>query len=144
MDALHRHNACAQTLLRRLGEHGSWMTRAELAHGLSWSEPRVDDELADLVLAEAVQYLERGRTYRLAGSAVARLALRQMLAANADRREVGVQSPDKATYRVGIALRNGRGTPDEHIVMAEVAMDYPTGDRDALARMADLIVKAMS
>lgn len=128
-------NTCARALTRRLAEHGGWASRNELGRVGDYSEARVDEELADLVVAGNVLYNPRGREYKLAGTPLARKALQQMLANGDQRRVLGAQSADKATYRMGLAVRARDFSGAELLVMGEVQMPYPAG-QDELARMA--------
>lgn len=120
-------NSCARGLVRQLAVGGSWMGRAEFEPPENCSEARLDDELADLVLAGTVLYNQRAREYKLAGTPLARKALQQLLASRDKRRMLGAQSPDKQRYLVGIATRSTAADGSEELQMAELEMPYPAG-----------------
>lgn len=132
------HNRAQSDLLRRLASHGGWMDRAALVHNLGWSEVRMDDELADLVSAGAVMWNERARQYRLAGATMARAAARQLLAQKAEgRQRVVLARPDKSgAMAVGVARLHG-----DTVLMAELQIDSPRGDLQALERMTHAVLK---
>jgi hypothetical protein len=99
----------------RLQASGTWMSREDLAQGASSSPVAIDDALADLVLEKKAEY-RQAVGYRLAGTVLAREAMRQL-------REGGLQRavcarPVKDEYRVGVAERHA----DLGLVMYELAM----------------------
>lgn len=130
-------NACAVALKRRLAAAGTWMGREDLQQGIGYSAARVDDELADLVLAGQVLYNERGREYRLAGTPLARRALRLLIEApDLKRRVIGQQSTCKQFMQLGIATRSQDADGAELLVMAELQFDYPKkDDAEGMPRM---------
>jgi hypothetical protein len=127
-------NLARHKLIRRLATHGGWMGRAELTDGLSWSEARLDDELADLVVSEAALFNPRAREYRLAGTPLARQAASRLLRGRPEVRRcvLARQAADKALYQVGMAQRDEAG---DVVVMAELELPYPTGDLAGLERL---------
>lgn len=128
-------NSAQSAVLRRLAEAGGWVSRADLAEGLQWSEQRVDDELADLVVDGAALYNARGREYRLGGSALARSAMQRLLAGT--NKHVLLARPHKTepTMQMGLATRAVDYTGGELLVMGDLEMPYDAtrpGDVDAL------------
>lgn len=136
-------NPCQVALRQRLAAAGGWINRPELAHGLGYSEPRVDDELACMVMAGSVVYNERGRMYRLAGTPLALSALKRLVSQGPGHRHVvlGRQSTDKQRYQVGMARRLPGPDGAEQLVMAEMDMPYPAGAA-ALAQLASFLLHA--
>lgn len=126
-------NRCSRALVRQLATTGGWCSKAELTAATDYTQARVEDELADLVLAGDVQYNQRSREYRLAGTPLARKALQQLLAGTDQRRILGAQSPDKKRYLLGIATRSQAADGQELLTMAEVEMPYPAGGPAELA-----------
>lgn len=120
-------NRVQRALLRQLAVNGSWAGRTELLAAVDCGEALMDDELADLVLAGTVLYNQRGREYKLAGTALARKALQQLVASRDQRRMLGAQSPDKSKYHLGIATRSVGADGEERFTMAELEMPYPKG-----------------
>lgn len=120
-------NACARALVRQLAMNGSWAGRDEMLAATEYSEGRVEDELADLVLAGTVLYNQRAREYKLAGTALAREALQQLLTMREPRRVLGAQSADKTKFCIGIATRTTGADGEELLTMAELEMPYPKG-----------------
>lgn len=127
-------NDCARTLVRRLAGDGGWASRASLMRGIGYSEARVDDELADLVVAGEVLFNERAREYKLAGTALARRALRKLVNEGGPRQVLGGQSACKKFMNLGIATRTTDANGAELLVMAELQFDYPT-EPDGVPRM---------
>lgn len=128
-------------LRRRLGLAPGWLTRTELVAGLEASEWRVDNALADLVVAAVVIFNARGAQYKLAGEPVAREALRELLARpSVDRFVVGRQSQrDPRLYRIGVAQRETAAGPG---LMFEVELPYPGAM--GMLEVQQLMEKAMS
>lgn len=116
-------NSCATALVRRLALNGGWMRREALAEGLDWTEGRLDDELADLVLAEQVLFNSRGREYRLAGTPLCRQAARDLMRTPGTRRHV-VGKQDKQLYRVGIAKLESQADGQDLLAVAELELPY--------------------
>lgn len=138
-------NACAVDVRRCLASAGTWQTRQDVAMALpGWSDARVDDELADLVVAGDVQYHERGRMYRLSGSPVARRALQRLQIDHGDAPGtalVGRQAADKATYRVAIARR---ASADGPAAVAEIELPYPAdGSPKALQQLVATLMGSL-
>lgn len=130
-----------QALKRALGLHGSWMGRAPLAAAVAKlqgstpsSEGRLDDELADLVVAGDVLFNERSREYRLAGTPLARKALQRLLAEpvvdGAPHQQCLLMMPsaDKTVMRGGLAVRRLQPDGEELLCMAELEMPHHQGD----------------
>ena len=130
---------CASTLTRRLAEHGGWMGRTQLAHGLDFGAGVVDDELADLVVAGTVLFNDRTREYRLGGTLWARRAMRDLVRDKLQRAVVGGPSTDRKQYHLGMAQRRALADGSEQLVMHELVMDNP---RD-MAGM-DLLTKTVA
>lgn len=118
---------CRAELLHRLGLAPSWVQREALAQGLPFSETAVDNELADLVVAQLVLFNARGREYRLAGEPVARRALRELLhKPQLQVLAVGAQSTVDATvYRLGVARRTRDASGEPVTLMYELELPYP-------------------
>ena len=138
-------NACASAVRTCLASAGTWQTRQDLALALpDWSETRVDDELADLVVAGDVQFSERQRMYRLAGSPVGRAALQRLQVEQGGGPGValvGRQTADRQRYRVAIARRHAAGAP---AVVAELELPYPAdGSPSALQQLVATVMGAM-
>ncbi len=117
-------NSAQSALLRRLAEAGGWTSRANLAAGLQFSEQRLEDELADLVVAGTALYNARGREYRLAGSPLARSAMQRLLAGN--QKHVLLARPHKTepVLQMGLATRAVDYTGGELLVMGDLEMPY--------------------
>jgi len=138
------HNRARQLLLHRLATHGGWMGRAELTQELGWSDARMADELADLVVTEAALFNARTREYRLAGTPLARQAAARLLRGRPEVRRcvLARQAADKGLYQVGIAQRaalgDGAHADDDcdAVVMVEVELPYPRGNLSELERLA--------
>ncbi len=120
-------NRCSRALVRQLATAGGWCSKADLTAATDYTQARVEEELADLVLAGDVQYNQRAREYRLAGTPLARKALQQLLAGTDKRRILGACSPDKKRYLLGIATRSQAADGEELLTMAELEMPYPAG-----------------
>lgn len=138
-------NACASDVRSCLAGAGTWQTRQDLALALpGWSEARVDDELADLVVAGDVQFSERQRMYRLAGSPVGRAALQRLQAEQGGGPGValvGRMAADRQRYRVAIARRAAAEAP---AVVAEIELPYPAdGSPDAMQQLVNTVLGAM-
>lgn len=129
-------NACASKLKRALAAHGSWMGRVPLGLVVDFSEARVDDELADLVLAGDVLFNERSREYRLAGTPLARRALRELLAGTTATHLMLAPSADKTTMRGGLALRRVQADGTEALCTLELELPHHQGDPQAVQQMA--------
>lgn len=130
-------NSAQSAVLRRLAEAAGWISRTDLAAGLQWSEQRVDDELADLVVAGTALYNARGREYRLGGSLLARSAMQRLLAGT--NKHVLLARPHKTepVMQMGLATRAVDYTGGELLVMGELEMPYDAkrpGDVDALCQ----------
>ena len=108
-------NRAQQDLVRRLAGHGSWMGRPEIDAGLEWTEQRIDDELADLVLSGCLLFNTRTSEYRLAGAPVGK------------------------TYQVGIARRVADPAGGEMLVMAELELGYPGSDAKAMQALVNTL-----
>lgn len=124
-------NPCRRELLRRLAVNGGWMARAELQREIGHAEFIVDNELADLVVAEVVMFNVRAAEYRLGGSPLARQALKRLHLSGQQRVMLGKQHGQ--AYRVGMAQRVGS---EGDTVMAELELPYPAGDVSAVLRLA--------
>lgn len=129
------HHTAQAAVLHRLAEAGGWISRADLAAGLQWSEQRVDDELADLVITGTALYNGRGREYRLGGSALARSAMQRLLASG--HKHVLLARPHKTEpiMQMGLATRAVDYTGSELLAMCDLEMPYDAtrpGDIDAL------------
>lgn len=132
-------NACARALLRQLARSGGWAGRDQLRQAArDYSDGRVDDELADLVVAGEVSYNERAREYRLAAGPHARRALKLLLAEPAHaQRVIGTRTADGRGYMLGFAARVDAGTPQERYAVAEIELPE-AGPQDMAAVMAGL------
>lgn len=119
--------SCRAELLHRLGLVSGWLSRAELGADLPFSETAIDNELADLVIAQAVLFNTRGREYRLAGEPVARRALRELLhKPELAVMTVGAQSKtDPTVYRLGVARRGLDAAGEPLNWMYEIELPYP-------------------
>jgi hypothetical protein len=131
------HHTAQAAVLRRLAEAAGWIGRADLAAGLQWSEQRVDDELADLVVAGSALYNARAREYRLGGSPLARSAMQRLLAGT--QKQVLLARPHKTepTMLMGLAARAVDYSGGELLVMGDLEMPYDAtrpGDVDALCQ----------
>lgn len=118
------HRRCAMAITRRLAEHGGWLSRPELEHGLGFGAGVVDDELADLVAAGDVLYNGRAREYRLGGTPWARRAMRDLVRGQLRRAAVVGQSADKRHAMVGLAERTPQADGTELLVMSELELPY--------------------
>lgn len=132
---------CANALRRALATHGSWMSRAGLGRVTDFSEGRVDDELADLVVAGVVLFNERSREYRLAGSPLARAALRNLLAGSGQRHFLMAPSADKTLMKVGFAMRHVDAAGNEQLLTADLEMPHHQGQPQAIAEFVHALGK---
>lgn len=123
----------AHAMVLRLAKHGGWMSRAELTHGLGWSEGLLDDELADLVTEGTVRFNERMREYCLGGTPWARRAMQRLLERDLQRCALVGHTRNPAGVHVGLAQRVPAADGAERLVMAEI--DMPP---QPLAQMLDL------
>ena len=130
----------AATLRRRLAESGRWMGREDLARGLVCSEARMEEELADLVVAGSVLFNERGREYRLAGGPLARRAMQRLLASpgqpGVTRVLLGSCSAKDQRVTVGLAVRRAVPGQDDELVMCELQAEHHGGDPDKAQALA--------
>jgi hypothetical protein len=135
-------NAAQSAVLRRLAEATSWVSREDLARGLDWSEQRVDDELADLVVTGSALYNGRGREYRLGGTALARSALRKLLQdPTCNHALQGRPDKDAPVMRMGYAKRATDYSGGELLVMCELEMPYQAKDPDDVQRLVQALAK---
>lgn len=131
--------SCRAELLHRLGLASGWLSRADLGADLPFSETAIDNELADLVIAQLVLFNARGREYRLAGEPVARRALRELL----HKPELGVMAvgaqsrTDASVYRVGVARRGHDAAGEPMTWMFEIELPYP--GLDGMVAMQNLM-----
>lgn len=128
-------NACATALRRALAAHGGWMNSPDLDKASTYSQARVDDELADMVVAGDVLYNERARQYRLAGSPLARRALRDLLSTGERLRLLASPDAEKTLMRVGLAVRCVDADGAEQLVMADLELPHHHGDPAAVEQM---------
>lgn len=125
----------AQAMVQRLAAHGGWMGRAELTHGLGWTETLLDNELADLVTEGTVRFNERTREYCLGGTPWARRAMQRLIERGLTRYAVVGHSRHPPGTHIGLAQRVAAADGAEHLVMAEISMPPQPVDR-----MLDLTV----
>lgn len=112
----------ANAMVQRLAAHGGWMSRAELTHGLGWSEGLLDDELADLVTEGTVRFNERMREYRLGGTPWARRAMQRLIERGLNKYALVGHSRNPPGTHIGLAQRVRDAHGAETLVMAEIAM----------------------
>jgi hypothetical protein len=134
-------NTAQSAVLRRLAEAGTWLSRAELAHGLKWSEQRVDDELADLVATGTALFNGRGNEYRLGGTALARSAMQRLLKTGAPRVLLARPAKDADVMHVGVATRARCFDGGELLVMGDLELPYARRDPQACQQMADALAR---
>lgn len=127
-------------LIGRLIDAGTWVSRDELAEGLSTCVPAVEDNLADLVLEGKAEWRE-GSGYRLAGTLLARRAAQLMRSTGSRRSVQAMQHKDQ--YRIGVAeQRDG-----QDLVLYEIALPMPKPGPDALRQhlaQVDAVMKHMN
>ena len=129
-------NDCTRLIKRTLAAHGGWLARPMLTVACRpYSEARLDDGLADLVVAGDVLFNERGSQYCLAGSPLARRALRELLRGTARRHVMGQPNKDKTLMCWGVAVRVPAADGQEDLVMAELEMPHHHGDHRERALM---------
>lgn len=112
-------------VLQQLALATGWLSRPDLQLALDCREQALDGELADLVMAGQVLYQPRTREYKLAGTPVARKALRELVQQPGLERFVVGEAGRGGVYRVGIARRvqDERGEP--FIAMSEIELQKP-------------------
>lgn len=132
-------NPVAQHLAQRLAAAGGWADAADLARGATCSAQRLEDELADLVIAGVAEFNERMRCYRLKGEPLAREALKVLLtrdaAATAAGKPLGPErcvkgraaAPGSNSYRFGVAVRHDEPNGLMRYTMAELEADIEPG-----------------
>lgn len=140
-------NPVAQHLTQRLAAAGGWADAADLARGANCSAVRLEDELADLVIAGVAEFNERMRSYRLKGEPLAREALKVLVkrdaAAAAAGKPLGPErcvkgraaAPGSNTYRFGVAVRHDDPQGLMRYTMTELEAELQPG----LAGQQDLI-----
>jgi hypothetical protein len=129
-------DTCTQHIKRTLALAGGWVEPAALAAGQIHSATRLEDTLAGLVLAKELEYNERLRSYRLAGTPLARRALRLLAQQNgqgAPRQVLGLPDKPAGMYRFGVALRQAAAGGGHTYTMAELEMPLPKGADGAQA-----------
>ena len=122
-------NRARELLLRRVAAAGGWISRAELSGATDFSETRVSDELAELVVDGLITFNARGAEYRLAGTRAGRAAMVRHLGDEQQRTQV-VGMPDRAAgvMRLGIARRlPAAGSAEAQAVACELEVPYATG-----------------
>lgn len=147
-------NRCAATLKRALAVHGSWMARARLDAAVAVlqgktciSQARIDDELADLMVAGDVLFNERTREYRLAGGPLARKALQRLLTEpdvmGGPARHCMLMTPsaDKTVMRGGLAVRRVQADGEELLCMADFEVPHHQGDPEAAQAVAHALAR---
>ena len=105
-------------MLGRMMDSATWMSREELAQGVSTSPLAIDDALADLMLEAKAEY-RQAVGYRLKGTELSRQAMKQLRAQNLARSICGRQVKDE--YRVGVAEKRDI----LNLVMYELALPMP-------------------
>lgn len=112
-------------VLQQLALATGWMSRADLQLALDCREHALDGELADLVMAGQVLYQQRTREYKLAGTPVARKALRELVQQPGLQRFVVGEAGRGGNYRLGIARRVQDERGEAFIAMAEIELQKP-------------------
>jgi hypothetical protein len=116
-------------MLHRLIDANNWVSRADLAAGLSSSPLAQDDALSDLVIDGKAEY--RNGMYRLAGSPEVRRAA-QLLRKDGLGRQV-VSRRVKDEFRVGVAEMRKVGAAQElSLVMYEMELPMPEPHPDRM------------
>lgn len=137
------HRTLKDRMETRLTLATRWVSGAELAAGLSSSQPAIEDALADLVAEQIAEYRE-GRGYRLNASALCREAIRKLQLEirvseqkNKFRRHLQGQVFGEK-YRVGVAEHR----PGFGVVMYEAELDLPDDGGDINKQAANLLAIA--
>lgn len=132
-------NPVAQHLTQRLAAAGGWADAADLARGATCSAQRLEDELADLVIAGVAEFNERMRSYRLKGAPLARQALKQLVQRDEAATAAGqplspprclvgrAAAPGSNTYRFGVAVRHDEPQGLMRYTMAELEAELQPG-----------------
>jgi hypothetical protein len=141
MRPLATRNSAQSAVLRRLAELGGWVSREKLAHGLQWTEQRVDDELADLVVDGSVMFNGRGREYRLGGSQLARQAMQKLVASNGTHQLLARPSKTEPVMHMGLAARAQDYTGSELLVMCELEMPYSDKDPQQVQELCEALTR---
>lgn len=141
MRPLATRNSAQSAVLRRLAELGGWVSREKLAHGLQWSEQRVDDELADLVVEGTVMFNGRGREYRLGGSQLARQAMQKLLASGGTHHLLARPSKTEPVMHLGLAARARDYTGSDLLVMCDVDIPYSGKDPQQVQDLCEALVR---
>lgn len=141
MRPLATRNSAQSAVLRRLAELGGWVSREKLAHGLQWSEQRVDDELADLVVDGSVMFNGRGREYRLGGSQLARQAMQKLLASGGTHQLLARPSKTEPVMHMGLAARARDYTGSDLLVMCDLEMPYSGKDPQQVQDLCEALAR---
>lgn len=128
-------NHAQNRILMALARAGSWLGRTELAAKLDYSEQRVDDELADLVISGAALFNARGNEYRLGGTSLARQALKRLIGSKYQRTFLGRPDTAAGVLRIGMAVRVRAASQRETLVMAEVEVPMPDRSPDGIQQI---------
>lgn len=121
----HGHRTLKDRMLNRLLGARGWLQGADMAEGLSTSQPAIEDALADLVLEELAEF-KLATGYRLKATALCREAMRTLKRTKKQRAICG--HPFGNVYRVGVAEhREGLG-----LVMWELEVPNPPDGPDFL------------
>lgn len=136
---LPSRNTAQAAVMRRLALLGGWVSRMRLAQGLEWSEQRVDDELADLVIEGRVLFNPRGSEYRLAGSQLARQALQRLMNSSDNFALLARPSKTQPVMQMALARRAIDYTGGELLVMCDVEMPYSGKDPASITALCEAI-----
>ena len=134
------HTHVRRQLQDRLALADSWISRGDLVAGMDWTAARLDDELADLVMAGKALFNARTRQYRATGSALARKAVQQLMRASADTVRVGLAMPDpknKALMQLALAMRSTG--PDGEPLISSVELELPCAGLAEKMRLMALV-----
>lgn len=123
----------ANVLHRRLAQAGTWVARPELVQGLELGPHALDAALDALVLDGHAQF-KAGAGYRLAGTPLARQALRQLLAGEGLNLVV-LGRPQRDAFAVAVARRTAHSWVCYELAFPP-APDVPQRIVQAMAIMA--------